>query len=79
MPTVLTVGPYRFFFYAGEVMAEPPHVHVRRERHTTKLWLGPVRVARAGGFPETELIRIVRLTEQHEKSLTDAYNDARNA
>jgi hypothetical protein len=27
MPTVLRVGPFRFFFYAGDGN-EPPHVHV---------------------------------------------------
>jgi len=30
MPTVLQIGPYRFFFYAGD-RDEPPHVHVERE------------------------------------------------
>jgi hypothetical protein len=27
VPTVLRVGPYRFFFYSNEG-TEPPHVHV---------------------------------------------------
>ena len=27
MPTVLRVGPYRFFFYASD-RAEPMHVHI---------------------------------------------------
>ena len=27
MPTVLRVGPYRFFFWADE-RQEPPHIHV---------------------------------------------------
>lgn len=30
MPTVLRVGPYRFFFYAGD-RSEPAHVHVERD------------------------------------------------
>lgn len=29
MPTVLRVGPYRFFFYSGDG-DEPRHVHVER-------------------------------------------------
>jgi hypothetical protein len=28
MPTVLRVGPYRFFFYSNEGQ-EPPHIHVK--------------------------------------------------
>ena len=39
MPTILRVGPYRFFFYAGD-SAEPRHVHV-------ELWLEPVRPRKA--------------------------------
>ena len=30
MPTVLKVGPYRFFFYAADCV-EPPNVHVERD------------------------------------------------
>jgi hypothetical protein len=30
MPTVLRLGPYRFFFYAGDG-EEPLHVHVERD------------------------------------------------
>jgi hypothetical protein len=29
MPTVLRIGQYRFFFYAGDGN-EPPHVHIER-------------------------------------------------
>lgn len=40
MPTVLRLGPYRFFFYSVD-RGEPPHVHVRRDRGTAKFWLDP--------------------------------------
>ncbi|MBI5039684.1 MAG: hypothetical protein HZB57_00240 [Gammaproteobacteria bacterium] len=30
MPTILRVGPYRFFIYAGD-RDEPRHVHVERD------------------------------------------------
>jgi hypothetical protein len=43
MPTVLTVGPYRFFFYAGD-RDEPLHVHVEREDKVAKFWLDPIRL-----------------------------------
>jgi hypothetical protein len=35
MPTVLRLGPYRFFFYAGDA-DEPPHVHVERDKDKAK-------------------------------------------
>ena len=46
MPTVLTYGPFRFYFYAGD-RSEPPHVHVERDNFVAKFWLDPVVVARA--------------------------------
>ena len=30
MPTILRIGPYRFFFYSGDE-AELPHVHIARD------------------------------------------------
>lgn len=30
LPTVLRVGPYRFYFYSHEPN-EPPHVHIDRD------------------------------------------------
>jgi hypothetical protein len=36
MPTVLRVGPYRFFFYSGDG-GEPPHIHVERDQYAAKV------------------------------------------
>jgi hypothetical protein len=44
MPTVLRVGPYRFFFvYSGDGN-EPAHVHVEHDASVAKFWLAPVRL-----------------------------------
>ena len=51
MPTVLRVGPYRFFFYAGNG-GEPPHVHVELDDSEAKIWLDPVRLERSAAFRE---------------------------
>lgn len=61
MPTVLRVGPYRFFFYAGD-RDEPPHIHVERADMIAKFWLDPIRMQRSEGFPRME---IGRLAEGH--------------
>ena len=42
MPTILRIGPYRFFFYAGD-RDEPPHIHVERDDNIAKFWIGPVQ------------------------------------
>ena len=54
MPTVLRIGPYRFFFYSGDG-SEPPHIHVERDALVAKFWPTPVLVSRNGGFSNREL------------------------
>jgi hypothetical protein len=74
MPTVLRLGPYRFFFYAGD-RDEPLHVHVEREDKVAKFWLGPVRLQESGGFSRSELNRIRQLVEANEHRLQEAWHE----
>ncbi|HTU93439.1 MAG TPA: DUF4160 domain-containing protein [Gemmataceae bacterium] len=73
MPTVLRVGPYRFFFYAGDG-SEPPHVHVERDDCESKFWLEPVRLERSGGFRRKEINRVRELVEEHREQLLESWN-----
>ena len=74
MPTVLRVGPYRFFFYAGD-RDEPEHAHVERDDSVAKFWLDPVRLDRSIGFGRAELRRIQRVVEEHQATLLEAWRD----
>ena len=74
MPTVLRVGPYRFFFYAGD-RDEPAHIHVERENKLAKFWLDPIRLHRSGGFSRREIGRIHKLVGEHHTSLLEAWNE----
>ena len=74
MPTVLRVGPYRFFFYAGD-RDEPPHVHVEREDRIAKFWLDPIRLQKSGRFSRTEIGRVQRMIGEHQAELLEAWND----
>lgn len=74
MPTVLRVGPFRFFFYAGD-RAEPPHVHVEREDKIAKFWLDPVRLQGSGGFSRMEIGRIQKIIAEHHSRLMEAWNE----
>jgi hypothetical protein len=78
MPTVLTVGPYRFFFYSGDG-SEPAHIHVERENKSAKYWLEPVRYQSSHGFPRHEIPRIERLVVEHREPLLRSWNDYFNA
>ena len=74
MPTVLTIGPFRFFFYSSDG-DEPPHIHVERDDNIAKFWLDPVRLTNSGGFGRTEISRIQRMTLEHQNELLEAWND----
>lgn len=74
MPTVLRVGPYRFFFYAGD-RNEPPHIHVERDKNVAKFWLDPVRLQRSRGFSSKELNRIRKLVEENRKGLRRSWDE----
>ncbi len=73
MPTVLRVGPFRFFFYAGDG-GEPPHVHVERDDAEAKFWLDPVRLERSRGFRRQEINRVRNLVEEHREQLLEGWN-----
>jgi Domain of unknown function (DUF4160) len=74
MPTVLGVGPYRFFFYAGDGH-ELAHIHVERNASVAKFWLNPVWLARSRGFRRAELRDIARLVDEHAQQLLEAWDD----
>ena len=74
MPTVLRIGPFRCFFYAGD-RDEPPHVHVEREDKIAKFWLDPVRLQRSGGFSRMEIGRIRDIIAAHHSRLMEAWSE----
>lgn len=71
-PTILRVGPYRFFFFSRE---EPrAHVHVHSPDGEAKFWLDPhVALAVDHGMPEKALGEVRRLVEAHQEEFRDAW------
>jgi len=74
MPTVLRIGPYRFFFYAGD-REEPPHIHVERDEHTAKFWLDEVRLRDSHGFGRAEMRKIQKLVEGNQEQLLRSWHE----
>ena len=74
MPTVLRVGSYRFFFYAGD-RDEPLHIHVESEDKMAKFWLEPLRLQSSGGFNRMEISKMQKIVEEHHTHLTEAWHD----
>ena len=74
MPTVLRVGPYRLFFYAGD-REEPVHIHIQRDDNVAKFWLEPIRLQSSGGFRRQELNEIQRIIAENKQQLVDSWHD----
>ena len=74
MPTVLRVGPFRFFFFSNEGR-EPPHVHVEHGRNKAKFWLAPARLASSRGFKPHEVHAIERIIFDRERELGEAWDE----
>jgi hypothetical protein len=74
MPTVLIIGPYRFFFYSSDG-SEPRHVHVEREDCVAKFWLDPLMLEHSRGFPPRELTRILTMVAKHKEELVHAWDE----
>ncbi len=74
MPTILTIGPYRFFFVSVDY-GEPSHVHVQREKMVAKFWLDPVTLDKAGGFKPQELSKIGKLVQENRDYILERWNE----
>ena len=74
MPTIMRVGPYRFYFYSADG-GEPPHVHVERDSGEAKYWLSPVRLANSRGVSPVDLREIERIVIDNEAEFLDRWHE----
>lgn len=74
MPTVMVIGPYRFFFYSNE-RGEPAHIHVRRDRALAKFWLEPVALAKSKHLSAQELNVIRKHIEDNTQAMLEAWSE----
>jgi hypothetical protein len=72
MPTVLSIGRYRFFFYSREG-TEEPHIHVEAAENSAKYWLTPVSRASSKRFRTAELFEIEQLVFQNREKFVAAW------
>lgn len=68
MPTVLKIGPYRFYFYSHE-SNEPPHIHVDRDASSAKFWIEEAKLAQNHGFSRDEVGKLQDLVLKHQSKL----------
>lgn len=74
MPTVLRVGPHRFFFYSNEGH-EPAHIHVETAGRVAKFWLNPVELANFKGYNSSELNQLSELVTENKSLFIGKWNE----
>ena len=74
MPTILRIGPFRFFFYSNE-QGEPAHIHVQRDRMLAKFWLDPVSLAGSTRFSARDLRKVEGLVVENKDLLMERWNE----
>ncbi len=72
MPTVIRIGPFKFYFYSHEPN-EPPHIHIDRDRYSAKFWLEPVGLAKNIGFSPQELRKLEKLVKENKSLILEAW------
>ena len=72
VPTILRIRGYRIGFFQAD-LAEPPHVHVRRQSGEAKFWLDTIAVAGSRGFRPHEIREIATILEDHKHDLMAAW------
>lgn len=73
MPTVLRVGPYRFFFYSYD-LGERMHIHVICGRNEAKFWLDDGTLAKNLGMSTNDLGIVQKLVVEHREMLIHEWN-----
>ena len=73
MPTIFIKG-YKFRFYSSDVH-EPPHVHVINAERVAKIWLESLEIEYNRGYNKAELNKVLKLTEQNEAKLLEAWHE----
>jgi len=74
MPTILRIGPYRFFFYTGD-RDEPEHIHVERDDKIAKFWLNPIRLQSSRGFSRKEIRQMQQIIQENQIQLIKGWNE----
>jgi hypothetical protein len=74
MPTVMRIGPYRFFFYSNE-NDEPRHIHVKAAENEAKFWIDPVELQWNEGFNNRQLTQIERHIQDNHAYLIEMWDE----
>jgi hypothetical protein len=72
LPKVAKFKNYTFFVYAHDLLHEPAHVHVAKQKserqYSAKIWLHDIQVADIGSMTPAEVNIVLRIIKLHRNS-----------
>jgi hypothetical protein len=74
MPKVFEWKGWRFEFYSLDRF-EPPHVHIRKDRKETKIWLERLIVARNKRCTDKELNELLDVVKDHQREFLEKWSE----
>ena len=74
MPTILRIGPFRFFFYCNE-QGEPARIHVQHDRMLARFWLHPVSLAGSTRFSPRDLRKVEGLVVENREIIMERWDE----
>lgn len=74
MPRVFEWKGWRFEFYSLD-SNEPPHIHIRKDRKETKIWLERVEVARNKRCTDKELNDLLDVVRLHRTDFLEKWHE----
>ncbi len=75
MPTVFHDRGLRYFFYSDEGNPlEPAHIHIERDNHQAKIWLGDMpEIAYNHGLNRRDLAMAMLIVRARKRELLEAW------
>jgi hypothetical protein len=81
MPKIAIYKFLTFFIFAFDVINEPPHLHIAKEKgnrqRSAKIWLETFKVAEKGSLTDTDLKQALKVIKENQAILIESFNSVK--
>lgn len=82
MPKIAVYKFLTFFIYSFDVLHEPPHLHIVKEKgmkqRSAKIWLHTLEIAAQGSLSDKELKLALNIIKLHREAFLDSIKKIRS-
>ncbi len=77
MPKIAIYKFLTFFIYSFDVLREPPHLHIVKEKgmrqKSAKIWLKTLEIAEKGSLNDTDIRLALKIIKLHQVELLESF------